>query len=321
MFCSCNENFCNNAPQEQCKCCCVKSNNVKGKFGVAYLVDTPNRKCDPCGWEVEFNDTPSQVDYNCTRMMKWVTCPPLGGCPNNSTKICCCSETAGEFLSSQDTICTCKPKIKYEKAHCCCAKPEETACSCGNKKQHCHKPNKPKCNCCKASEGQKKYFESIKKCKGCCCCKSPPKETGCCMKKDKTHCCVCKHKSQSPQRCCGGSDSDSFESSCDNLKNGKRGCCCECGSPSDRKAKKKNGVKNQPSKSKDSKKANETQTSKNLDSSNRQEEKPKFIDRTPYTITDNPITKKEPDKNRAETPRPEDISPTFKEIKSMLEKS
>ncbi|CAG9863516.1 unnamed protein product [Phyllotreta striolata] len=62
-----------------CKCCCNKRKNiVKGRFGLAYIVETPDSvMAEPVGWQIEFEDTPSCVIQDCNRMVDWVKYPPF----------------------------------------------------------------------------------------------------------------------------------------------------------------------------------------------------------------------------------------------------
>lgn len=143
----------------QCSCCCQNQakppRKVKGKFGVAYVIETPSRKCKPCGWEVEFNDTPSQIESNCRKMMNWITCPPLG-------------QDCSKDLPQKCPRCCCK---QQSPKHCCCPKPETKQCCCSSKKpkkcyccsttKNC--PCRPKCSCNSDSESSSD--------EGCCCSK------------------------------------------------------------------------------------------------------------------------------------------------------
>ncbi|XP_030759950.1 uncharacterized protein LOC115885247 [Sitophilus oryzae] len=217
MFCECDENQYNShkrvLPVAQCKCCCAKE-NIKGKFGVAYLVDSPNTKCNPCGWEVEFNDTPSQVEYNCKRMIEWITCPPLGGYQNNSTKLYCCSDETEEFLSTPTQCCPCQLKKdrRQRKKDCCqayCCSNQQNMCSCKsvNKHNQCCLDLNNRCSCCKSKEGKKKCCQSVQKSKfykrkyqknqNCCCYDDQSEsssEDHCCYSNISEPCCDCPHK-------------------------------------------------------------------------------------------------------------------------------
>lgn len=50
----------------------------KGKFVVAWLIQTPTRKQSvPCGWQLEFEDSPRNVEARCEQMVEWINCPPV----------------------------------------------------------------------------------------------------------------------------------------------------------------------------------------------------------------------------------------------------
>lgn len=146
----------------QCSCCCQNQPKpppkVKGKFGVAYVIETPSRKCKPCGWEVEFNDTPSQIESTCRKMMNWITCPPLGECQ----EACCCSkppetlhQVCARCCSKQPKQCCCPPKP--ERKQCCCSSKKPKKCYCCSTKKKCC--CRPKCFCNSESSSDE----------GCCC--------------------------------------------------------------------------------------------------------------------------------------------------------
>lgn len=177
----------NCAPKNQCQCCGPQPPlkcPTKGKFGVAYIIETPTRKCKPCGWEVEFNDTPSQIDTNCKKMMQWITCPPLG----DSSNCCCCSRAPKEL---RQMCCKCASDKQDSSGDCSYRKPPQKKCCCLKRPE-------PQRRCCRAKQGQKIYLAS----KNHCHCHSPPKcccdsdsqsssEECCCRKKqpkEKCHC-------------------------------------------------------------------------------------------------------------------------------------
>lgn len=69
------------SPCTCCKCKNDKKHLIKGKFGLAYIVETPKVKMTtPVGWQIEFEDTPSGVINDCNKMVEWVSYPPLENC-------------------------------------------------------------------------------------------------------------------------------------------------------------------------------------------------------------------------------------------------
>lgn len=99
-----------------CKCC-SKNKKVKGKFGVAWICETPNCSCcEPFGWQVEFCDTPSKVEQRCREMIEWVNKPPL---PKN------------EDNNSKGESCRCKKEKQEKQQRCCCMEPKPPVrCRC-----------------------------------------------------------------------------------------------------------------------------------------------------------------------------------------------
>lgn len=204
--------------EKQIDCLCRKcleekkeKPKVKGKFGLAYIIQTPKENsCKPLGWQVEFKDTPSQIDRNCEKMVKWVTCPPLGECNNMEANFLWSPAECEKLLSGIEAgKCCCKtkpiekcclieiPKIQYldlegERTTCVCqsgpAKKEKKNCLClYNKKQkHCMCASKNRS--CNDSVNVKnnyaylqKQFEKFMLCKKCCkaltkcTCNQPPR--------------------------------------------------------------------------------------------------------------------------------------------------
>lgn len=109
-------------PLQHC-CKCASTKKVKGKFGVAWICETPDCSCcEPYGWQVEFVDTPAKVEERCRELIEWVNNPPL---PKDDCKcgakrqvnLCCCSE---------------QPE---NPPRCSCESPErdKKCCSCSNK--------------------------------------------------------------------------------------------------------------------------------------------------------------------------------------------
>lgn len=161
MYCGCQGSFSttfisseDDGPNTCCCCCCNSNNNkplVKGKFGLAYIIETPKKRCvTPLGWEVEFEDTPSRISNNCKKMMKWVNCPPIGKCVNNETIVECRPDKCAELLnnsrqcrchSPEKSTCCCKENsfLEYgccyrKKKPCCCCIKEKVICCCRQRK-------------------------------------------------------------------------------------------------------------------------------------------------------------------------------------------
>ncbi|XP_060530727.1 uncharacterized protein LOC132704625 [Cylas formicarius] len=150
-----------------CECRPEKKLKTKGKFGLAYIMETPMRKSNPCGWQVEFNDTPSTIERNCQQMLNWANCPPLGQCPNKETNIQDCREDIAQFLcnyqNQEQHIKSCQVA---KCGQCCCHETiQQELCCCESKRNYFRRANK----------GRNKYLESVKKCfeNSCkCCCPS-----------------------------------------------------------------------------------------------------------------------------------------------------
>ncbi|CAG9765506.1 unnamed protein product [Ceutorhynchus assimilis] len=156
-MCNCNQKhqLLAASPTHCCQCC-NKKQKIRGKFGVAYVIETDDKKTKPCGWEVEFNDTPSQIENSCKKMMKWISCPPLGECGSDSLQCCQCQK---------QQFCACQKH--YEVPNCCCNKP---------------------------SRGQKMYFNSKRQCYHCSNQSDSSMEAQCChcANKKLQHCdCSC----------------------------------------------------------------------------------------------------------------------------------
>lgn len=200
-----------NSDNELC-CCC--NNQVKAKFGLAWIAELPNCTCrEPLGWQVEFIGTPSNVKLKCDEMVAWVNCPPLPNkdilplkciCnqQNEGNKKCCCN-TQTSFgdsccCSPPPTCCNCSTKKKSCNCdkqqnsqtcpECCCQKPK-TQCCCCDKKKVCKK-----CKQCKPSEEPSENYKFYccppdilsmcppqpQKCPGCeFCCNNAPQDCRC----------------------------------------------------------------------------------------------------------------------------------------------
>ncbi|KAK9719295.1 hypothetical protein QE152_g22764 [Popillia japonica] len=75
--------FCDQGRYSNDNDCCpdwCENNKVKGRFGVAFVAETPCCCPEPIGWQIEFCDTPSKVEQRCREMIEWANCPPLPRC-------------------------------------------------------------------------------------------------------------------------------------------------------------------------------------------------------------------------------------------------
>ncbi|XP_050297605.1 uncharacterized protein LOC126736991 [Anthonomus grandis grandis] len=307
-------------PTTPCQCCQFPKNKMKGKFGVAYVIETPNRKCKPCGWEIEFTDTPSTIENNCKKIMNWITCPPLGECNNANTTVCCCSPPEQSVLCTLNKSC-CKSNnktgcSKTARCDCCCEQFKPKGCCCTNKN--------PKC-CC--SKGTSKP-----------CCSKPRNESPCCnprcCKKPKTKCCRCCPLPPSEQicpSCCPApndgcccnpqpqyyqNESDSDDCCCNQNDYNKKpdcGCNCNCSAckcngkktsskrkDRDHDSKHNSRPKEQSSKHSKSTEESSNKPSKNFNSLESNRVKLKANPRSPYTISMDYLPKKGPDKDDEE---------------------
>lgn len=127
--------------KEQCNCCTCQKNVAKGKFGLAFIVETPRRKyTQPSGWEVEFEDTPSNISYNCKKMTQWANRPLIGECLETDDYFCCQSIEVGKILNNKErTVCKCDQCIvKNKPPPCVCfQQPQVPECSCKRKMCSC----------------------------------------------------------------------------------------------------------------------------------------------------------------------------------------
>lgn len=161
---------------------------VKGKFGLAYVVQTPKESSfKPLGWQVEFQDTPSQIDRNCEKMLKWVSCPPLGECNTNlEANFLWCPGECKELLKGtgtktyeQDPLENCC-LIEIPKMKCPAIEAKPAACVCQlnyTKKEKRNKSQYQECVCdsknktrvdnrdCKCSQ---KQVDKLMLCRKCC---------------------------------------------------------------------------------------------------------------------------------------------------------
>lgn len=161
--------------KNDCDCCCPPKCLAKGKFGLAWIAETPNKKCClPCGWQLEICDTPSRIESQCDKMLSWANCPMCNNC--DDCQYCCPKPPC------------CSPKPPCCKKKCC--KP-----SCCVKVMPCEPPCPPVCcpkpTCC---------FKPPPCCPKPCCPKEPMccyKEPSCCTKKQ-----CCPPKPCCPKPCC-----------------------------------------------------------------------------------------------------------------------
>nr|XP_023026049.1 uncharacterized protein LOC111514047 isoform X1 [Leptinotarsa decemlineata] len=179
----------------QCLCCsCDKSDKpmVRGKFGLAYVIETPKKKfCKPLGWQVEFEDTPSKIVNNCEKMLKWVNCPPLGDCNNIETNFCAYPDDCGQLLkerrSNQSKCCKCcnqKPPKKDEGRQCVReTKKKYKNLSC------CNQNREPVCIICEKCRVNAPV-----------CCNSP--KVLCCSKTSRKPTCNCQERNDNRCKCC-----------------------------------------------------------------------------------------------------------------------
>ncbi|XP_048521877.1 uncharacterized protein LOC125504231 [Dendroctonus ponderosae] len=245
---------------------------TKGKFGVAYIIETPTRKCRPCGWEVEFNDTPSQIDTNCKKMMQWITCPPLGDYPN-----CCCSSTPKETLRAvRQMCCKCAREKQDSSGDCCCRKPVEKKCCCSKQPEH---------RCCRAKQGQQVYLESKIQCRHCRAHSNAKPRP--CQPLDNEEQCCCNKTTTSP-KCCDSDSQSSLEDCCCRKKQPKKKCPCN---KAPRRGQKQKATTTTVPQVKDV-----GQQSKNSHSPLSEQPKPRATPRSPYTISLPKEPKKGPDK-------------------------
>nr|CAI5855035.1 unnamed protein product [Callosobruchus analis] len=110
-------------------CCPCK---VKGKFGLAYIVETPKNRCEtPLGWQIEFEDTPSKIASSCKKMMQWVNCPPLGECGTEAVMSGYPKKCARALASNPNQCCyedTPLPPCDCESEPKCCCRPKPQKC-------------------------------------------------------------------------------------------------------------------------------------------------------------------------------------------------
>lgn len=118
--------------------CCpnwCEEQKVRGRFGIAFVTDTPCCCPEPMGWQVEFCDTPAKVEQKCKEMMQWVNCPPLPRCnpcpPNELCSPYCppcpnpCTPITNPSMfwcPVRTPVCECCPprSTLTKKCPCCC---------------------------------------------------------------------------------------------------------------------------------------------------------------------------------------------------------
>lgn len=171
----------NNHAEGSC-CKCMRSKQVRGRFGVAWLAETPGHcYSEPYGWQVEFVDTPSRVDQRCKDMVKWINSPPLPkedtveNKPNETNQThkeqsndiksvsldeqhhkngCSCAEGNHSRTSEKyDYYCDCYGTRIRESEDCCCY---YDADAYDNQRMH------PRCKC------WDNYMEDRCSCPNCC---------------------------------------------------------------------------------------------------------------------------------------------------------
>ncbi|KAG5883921.1 hypothetical protein JTB14_032144 [Gonioctena quinquepunctata] len=208
----------NTCPSEPCvpqyPCCSCEKPLVKGKFGLAYVLETPKKKiCKPLGWQVEFEDTPSRIANNCKKMMKWVNSPPLGDCSNLETHFCGYPEHCGQLLKEQRNTEHCGQLLKEQRntPNCCCTTKKGkdlNICCLQEPKKKCKNMPPVCCN---------KYQEPV--CIICENCKvsalgrySPPKILCCCSKPNRKP--TCKHQDRNDNQCKCCKKEDTQEKCC-----------------------------------------------------------------------------------------------------------
>lgn len=172
----------NDEQHKEHHCKCKKQKKAVGRFGVAWISETP--ACcysDPFGWQVEFVDTPSNVEQRCQEMVKWVNSPPLP------------REEAIEKKPTKDKEKRLKRKSKKSREH----------------KEHRHSKKEYMSHSCICEERQEKacccedtYQNSKKQRSGCCCEDVRDYSNDCC-------CCEFKQVSFESCECHSSSDSDS----------------------------------------------------------------------------------------------------------------
>lgn len=129
-------------------------NMAKGKFGLAYIIETPRRKCvQPMGWELEFEDTPSNISNKCNKMTEWVNRPPIGECLECNALLKCASTDLTRFLNEtkQESICYCTECERKDTEPLCCCQFTTPDCTC--------RPPPLCCDC----------YTKLLKLQNCCC--------------------------------------------------------------------------------------------------------------------------------------------------------
>nr|XP_022913382.1 uncharacterized protein LOC111424172 [Onthophagus taurus] len=168
-------------------CCCSKSpecedpndwcegnRKVKGRFGVAFVAETPCCCPEPIGWQVEFCDTPSKVEQRCMEMIQWANRPPLPRCdpcpPLEVVSPCfppkcnpCCPNTnpcspcgpcgpCGPCLPCNPCGPPCMFESRPRRKCSCCPASSKKKCSCSksnsNRKRCACQENEEFCDCC-----------------------------------------------------------------------------------------------------------------------------------------------------------------------------
>lgn len=91
-----------------CCCCrCKKKPLCRGRFGLAWISETSKNKCchcKPCGWQIEFEGTPSKVDQTFKELTRWANNPPPPLYATIVKNDCCC---IAEELNKKECGCEC----------------------------------------------------------------------------------------------------------------------------------------------------------------------------------------------------------------------
>lgn len=127
--------------------CCpdwCNEKKVKGRFGVAFVAETPCCCPEPIGWQIEFCDTPSKVEQRCKEMVQWANCPPLPRCqpcPPIEVRSPCfpprCNPCCPVTNPCPPSCCSCrKSRPKRDECSCCCSSKkseQKSKCKCGRR--------------------------------------------------------------------------------------------------------------------------------------------------------------------------------------------
>lgn len=141
-------------PHKRCCKCATANIKVKGKFGVAWICETPDCSCcEPLGWQVEFTDTPSKVEQRCREMIEWVNNPPLpkdepevdGGVKEEKTDDCKCNNNKKSNSPRRKLR-----RLKRSGCECCTPPETENLCCCNH--ETAEEVSDDGCCCCNSDE-------------------------------------------------------------------------------------------------------------------------------------------------------------------------